>query len=287
MMTLGGTRPLTRQRRWIFGERYGVKGSEEQERKNAKRKARAREPVNRKETRGQNRVACVFEPSRNKTRGQMIPLWLASVGAVASGETKKAQCRKQKKDQGSKPPAATVQAAATVNQVQSCPSDEDSFWIFVVSPPSGRNERILVDTSADDHVCPTNFASAAPLGLAKGGMLHAAQGHMIEAHGTRTVYMWLGLGGQSVGAEFRVTNVITPILSMGKLVKQGNRFEAGPTGCKMSKGGRSVTLDVVKNSPRMRMDAKAYTTIEWAHSADARLVVLVVDGQPEETSTAV
>ena len=63
-------------------------------------------------------------------------------------------------------------------------------------------------------------------GTGRGGMLYDAQGHMIEAHGTRTLYMRLGPEGQSVGAEFRVTNVRTPILSMGKLV------EAGPTGCK-------------------------------------------------------
>ena len=44
----------------------------------------------------------------------------------------------------------------------------------------------------------------------------------------RTVYMRLGLEGQSVRSAFIVTNVITPILSMGKLVKQGYRFEAGP-----------------------------------------------------------
>ena len=30
------------------------------------------------------------------------------------------------------------------------------------------------------------FATAAPLGLAKGGTLNDAQGHTIEAHGTRT-----------------------------------------------------------------------------------------------------
>ena len=72
-------------------------------------------------------------------------------------------------------------------------------------------------------------------------MLHDAQGHMIEAPGTRTLCMRLG-------AEFRATNVRTPILSVGKLVKQVYRFEAGPTGCTMSKGDRSETLDVVKNS---------------------------------------
>ena len=94
-----------------------------------------------------------------------------------------------------------------MNQVQSSPPDEDSFWIFAVSAPSGRNVRILVDSGADEHVCPTDFASAAPPGLAKGGTLYDAQGHMIEAHDTRTVYMRLGLEGQRVGAEFRVTSV--------------------------------------------------------------------------------
>ena len=64
---------------------------------------------------------------------------------------------------------------------------------------------------------------------------------------------------------------------MGKLVKQGYKFEAGPTGCTMSKRDRSFTLDVVKNS--LWVDAKAYTTAEEARNADARLVV---DGPPEE-----
>ena len=63
---------------------------------------------------------------------------------------------------------------------------------------------------------------------------------------------------------------------MGKLVKQGYRFEAGPTGCKMSKSDRSVTLDVVKNS--LWVEPEAYMTVE----ADARLVAPVVDGLPEE-----
>ena len=43
--------------------------------------------------------------------------------------------------------------------------------------------------------------------------------------------------------QFRVTKVKTPIFSIGWLVKQSYPFEAGPTGCKMSKGDRSVTLD--------------------------------------------
>ena len=72
----------------------------------------------------------------------------------------------------------------------------------------------------------------------------------------------------------------TPILGIGKLVKQGYKFEAGPTGCKISKGDRSVTLDVVQNAPWV--DAKAYTTTKGARNEDARLVAPVVDGLPEE-----
>ena len=56
--------------------------------------------------------------------------------------------------------------------------------------------------------------------------------------------------------------------------------DAGPTGCNMTKGDRSVTLDVVKKS--LWVDAKAYTTIGGARSADARLVAPVVDGLLEE-----
>ena len=83
-----------------------------------------------------------------------------------------------------------------------------------------------------------------------------------------------------MGAGFRVTNVKTPVLSTGKLVKHDNRFEAGPTGCNMSKGDRSVTLDVVKNS--LWLDATASTTAEGARNADARLVAPLVDGLSEE-----
>ena len=152
-----------------------------------------------------------------------------------------------------------------------------------MSAPSGRNERILVDSGADEHAWPTNCASATVLGPAKGGMLYDAQGHTVIAHGTRTVCMRLGPTGQSGCEEFRVTNVRTPILSMGKLVDRVHWFEAGPLGCQMSKGDRSVTLDVVENS--LWVDAKACATIEGARNVDARLVAPVVDGPPEELSS--
>ena len=57
--------------------------------------------------------------------------------------------------------------------------------------------------------------------------------------------------------------------SIEKLIKEGYQFEAGQTGCKMSKGDRSVTLDVVQSS--VSVDVRAYTTAERARNVDARL----------------
>ena len=114
-----------------------------------------------------------------------------------------------------------------------------------------------------------DFASVTPPGPTEGGTHHDAQGHMIQVHGTRSVYISLGREGNCQGAEYRVTNVRTPIVSMGELVKQGYRFEAGPTGCKISKRDRGVTVEVVR-------DVKACTTGEGARNADARLVAAVV-----------
>ena len=151
-------------------------------------------------------------------------------------------------------------AAATVNQVHTTPLDEESFWIFAVGVWSGRNAQILVTFA--------RRTSHQPL-LGGRSVLHDAQGHLVEVHVTRTVCMRLGPGGRSVGAEFMVTHVKSPTL-----VKQGFKFEAGPAGCKMSRGNRSVTLDVVTNP--LWVDAEAYTTAEGALNADARFVAPVV-----------
>ena len=87
---------------------------------------------------------------------------------------------------------------------------------------SGRNARILVDSGADENVCPTDFASATPLGPTQGTMLYVAKGHVIEAHGKRTVYIRLLLQGQRVGAELSVTNVKS-IFSIGEVDQAGRQ----------------------------------------------------------------
>ena len=131
-----------------------------------------------------------------------------------------------------------------VNQIHPYPSDDDSFWILAVSASSGRDARIL-DDSAHEH-----------------GTHSDAQGHMIEAHGTRSVYTRLGPEGQSVGAEFGVTNVKTPTLSMEKFVTQSYCFEAGLTGCKMSKGGSQRHVGFCKESILFGWTSQPCTTAE-------------------------
>ena len=74
---------------------------------------------------------------------------------------------------------------------------DDSFWILAVSATSGRDARILVDSGTDAHVCPTSFATATFLAVAKGGMLYDAQRYKIEAHGTRIVCMKLVQSSES------------------------------------------------------------------------------------------
>ena len=218
------------------------------------------------------------EKDNGKAKGcaQMTLTLLAGVGTLASGDTKAQEGRVQEAEE--RPRRQT----SGLNGSSGRDGEPDPIWRgrFIL----GAYARILVGSGADHHVCPTNFASPTPLKTTKNSSLCGAQGHMIEAHGTKTVYMRLGRQGQCVDAEFRVTNVKSPILSMKKLVKQGYQFEAGPTGCKMSKGDRSLTWDVVKNS--LWVDVRAYTTAEGARNADARLVAPVVSELPVEPSSS-
>ena len=109
------------------------------------------------------------DAARRKCDRQTIPTMLASVGTVTSGNTRKSSVGSRRTKET--PPTATVQAVATVNQIG---GSDDSFWIFAVSAPSAR---ILVDGGADEHECPTSFATATPLEPAKGGMLRRLDKH--------------------------------------------------------------------------------------------------------------
>ena len=133
---------------------------------------------------------------------------------------------------------------------------------------SGRNARILVDRGADEHVCPTDFASAPPLEPTNCSMLYEAQGH---------VNMRLGPEGQGVGAEFSVTNLKSPILSMEKLVNQVHKFVVGPTGCNVAR--------FVVGPPTRRRQALAIAQIARGRRSSASPVSLFSPSSPPALAT--
>ena len=98
---------------------------------------------------------------------------------------------------------------------------------------------------------------------------------MIEAHDTRTVHMRLGSEGQSVDAESSAWR---------SWPNKATSLMRDRRGCKMFKGDRSVTLDVVKSS--LRVYVKAHKTANEARNADARHVAPVLSELLVELSSS-
>jgi hypothetical protein len=82
---------------------------------------------------------------------------------------------------------------------------------------------ILFDSGSDEHVCPQSFAPATAIVKCDSlGAMRDAQGHTIPSIGTKTVNMHIGdRAEQSATAPFVVGPVKGPILSVGKLLRQG------------------------------------------------------------------
>ena len=134
---------------------------------------------------------------------------------------KRAQCKKRARDLGTSPGAPGVQAVTgedrpggNMNQVRAedladDESEDGSLWVFAVSTRHhhGESVKVLVDSGADEHVCPRGYASLAATSSTTWGTLYDAQGNVIKATGTRTVYLRLGPESQLVSADVRVTDV--------------------------------------------------------------------------------
>ena len=78
-------------------------------------------------------------------------------------------------------------------------------------------------------MCPRDFATATSLGTIRGNSLYECQENDIDAVGTRTLFMILGLESQTMCAEFRVANVQSPVLSVGTLIMQSLQWKLGNT----------------------------------------------------------
>ncbi len=73
------------------------------------------------------------------------------------------------------------------------------------------SHHVLIDSGADEHVCPIDFMTGVPLHKSTGGIMHDAQGNRIPEQGTRDVFLRL-VHGRIAKVTFRVANVLNPIL---------------------------------------------------------------------------
>ena len=109
---------------------------------------------------------------------------------------------------------------------------------------------ILFDSGSDEHVCPQSFAPATAIVKCDSlGAMRDAQGHTIPSIGTKTVNMHIGdRAEQSATAPFVVGPVKGPILSVGKLLRQGYTAHLDVNGSYLEKHGKRVMLALVRNS---------------------------------------
>ena len=167
---------------------------------------------------------------------------------------KRADCRKRIAAEGGGAPvkggaaqqvAMPEETPAPQRQVYSQGNTaEDATWIFMLVSIAGLmhvSHYVLIDSGADEHVCPMDFMQSVPLRKATGGIMNDAQGNRIPEHGTRDVFLRLA-HGRIAKVTFRVANVKNPILSLGRLIREGFDFALRGGSCTMSRGGEGIAL---------------------------------------------
>ncbi|CAK0869723.1 unnamed protein product [Prorocentrum cordatum] len=167
---------------------------------------------------------------------------------------KRADCRKKKADdrrRSQQPADGTVKAASGYFD------GKPGGWVFAVTAqPNGRVAKvggsILIDSGSDDHLCRHRFVPEAPISAAVDApRLFDVQQRPLPTAGLRGVEMTLK-EGITATADFLVADVSDDLLSMGKLLRQGFRFNLSlEDGLYMTKGHRSLQLTLERNSLRL------------------------------------
>ncbi|CAK0797434.1 unnamed protein product, partial [Prorocentrum cordatum] len=176
---------------------------------------------------------------------------------------KRADCRKKKADDAKKEPGHTraVQGAAASSSGQQ-PADgtvraasgyydgTPDGWVFAVTAGTdGKVAKvggsILIDSGSDAHLCRHRFAPEAPVSTAVDApRLFDVQQRPLPTAGLRGGEMTLKEGIKAT-ADFLVAGVNDDLLSMGKLLRQGFKFNLHlDDGLYMTKGHRSVQLEL-------------------------------------------
>ncbi|CAK0893566.1 unnamed protein product, partial [Prorocentrum cordatum] len=184
---------------------------------------------------------------------------------------KRADCRKKKADDAKKETGNTravqgdaaaagsgqQQSDGTVRAASGYNDGAPDGWVFAVSATTdGKVAQvggsILIDSGSDDHLCRHKFVPEAPVNSAADApRLFDVQQKPLPAAGLRGVEMTMQEGIKAT-ADFLVADVNDDLLSMGKLLRQGFKFNISlEDGLYMAKGHRSVQLELERNSLRL------------------------------------
>ena len=114
-------------------------------------------------------------------------------------------------------------------------SQEDVNWIQAVSDEDkgkwvGTTE-IVVDSAADESVCPWEWAKAFPTREVPAGMrmrLKNASGGKIQHYGEKIIHFQTGDDDKVKGMKFQVCDVQRPLAAVWRMVEKGNVVRFGP-----------------------------------------------------------
>jgi hypothetical protein len=117
-----------------------------------------------------------------------------------------------------------------VQQLSTIVEEYDASWIMAVSHENddGDDELILLDSGSDEHTCQPGFAPLAPARKTLGPKMFDVQGKEITTSGTKQVRLRLeDQNGETLNAiaDFVISEVKGPVLSLIKLKKRGAQFD--------------------------------------------------------------
>ena len=147
-------------------------------------------------------------------------------------------------------------------------------------------EGLLIDSGAEQHVCPPGFHAEFPVVQGKREIV-SISGKPLQFYGQRSVQTAISDGSSvmPVSVDFCVSDVTAPVLSLGKMVEEGIEFFFSKSkGCWMSKDA----LDPEATSIGIEQVGRTFEVHEAKMRPKKDLVapILISEVLPEEESRA-
>ena len=135
-------------------------------------------------------------------------------------------------------------------------------WVMAAGssgPAASSSPLVLLDSGSDEHVCPVAWREDLDLKFDDPGrntVLRDVQGNVIRQLGSRRIMMDMpaasGDGTVRAGAEFRVADVREPLLSAGKVVRNGGVIHLDAGNSYLALGTRRVAIEAHGNRFHLR-----------------------------------